>query len=331
MSFRPPFSRVGFMRKSRTALAFSTSLFILVACDFTDPDRSPGSPSVNEPETERFHEKSFSWETQASAIPALAKTAARVTHFETPEAFGEAIRNLDAALQIRAFSDSLWKPIDFACDELDLAIWNTYGTVHLADTVVFNEAILKSRCSDIGGTETSLGNASADPLGKSAATYPSTESEHRVYPYKMIGRSWDNFDLVVYKSTGGETQFKKHREKLFTTAWWDTDATRIGVRIYLMNCGVAGTQRTCYSVGTHSDWYKNDDYVSKRDFSAGVQVNFTPPSTVTLNPTKLRVSDAVYALHSADHAGIAFRATSSSGLTSATTVVGMPTPEYVTW
>ncbi len=320
--------------------AVALPLASLIACDFSDPsDPSSGSsaaPIAAGPDVDRFHEKSFSWDAPASASSnsALAKTAALQTRFESRESFGDAIRDLDAALQTRGFSDSLWKPVDFACDELDLALWNRYGTIRLGDSVVFNESILRSRCTDIGGPDTATAGftgESGGKLGKTAVTYPATESEHRVYPYKMIGRSWDNFDLVVYKSTGGETQFKKHREKAFVTAWWDTDATRIGIRIYLLNCGVAGAQRTCYGTGSHSDWYKDDDYVSKRDFSASLQINYTPPSTVTLNPTKLRVSDAVYSMHSADHAGIAFRAVSSSGLTSATVVTGMPATEYVTW
>jgi hypothetical protein len=329
-----------FVRTAHTPLVqkiTSTGLFVLFAltgCNFTES--GPVGTSQGTGGEDRFHEKSFSWDAP-EATPALAKTAARSTHFATPEALGEAIRNLDASLSSPAFTDSLWKPIDYACDELAIALWNAYGTVTLGDSVVLDETILKSRCTFVGG-EASLGATTAGSegnLAKQNATYPALENEHRVYPYKMIGRSWDNFDLVVYKSTGSETQFKKHREKLFKTAWWDTDATRLGVRAYLLNCGVSGSGtsavRTCVSAGFRTGSVRNDDYVGERDFSAGLQIAYTPPSTFTAAPARLKVSDAVLGMHSADHAGIAFRATSSSGLTNATVVVQTPSLEYVTW
>src|SRR5690606_2833838 len=139
----------------------------------------------------------------------------------------------------------------------------------------------------------------------------------------------------VYKSTGAETQFKKHRTRLMTTAWWDTEASRIGVRAYLLNCGTTGAgaqaRRTCTLGGLRTETGRNDDHVSQRDFSAGVNVTFSFPKTISLSPTKLKVSDAVRGMHSVDHAGIAFRAASSSGLTDGTLLVSVPAPEYVSW
>jgi hypothetical protein len=306
---------------STLALAAAT----LCACDTGTRGLEPAVEAAGE---DRFHEKSFSW-VEPEATPALAKTATRRTRFASTEALGEAIRALNDSLSRRAFSDSLWKPVDHACDELDLALWNVYGTVLLRDSVVFDEAILKTRCTEIRGDQ---------PLAKASAanaTYPASEADHRVYPYKMIGRAWDNFDLVVYKSTGAETQFKKHREKLFVTAWWDTDASRIGVRAYLLNCGVNGTGttgvRTCVSGGLRTASASNEDYVSQRDFSAGLGVTYTFPGTVTAAPTTLKVSDAVIGMHSVNHAGLAFRASTSSGLTSATVLTAVPPLEYVTW
>lgn len=318
-----PVSACG-LRPTGAAVAFAMTA-LLCACDLGTHDSETALSSAGE---DRFHEKSFSW-TERDATPALEKTAARRTRFTNPEALGEAIRALDDSLHHRTFSDSLWKPVDHACDELDLALWNIYGTVMLGDSVVFNEAILKERCTEISSDHTFA------KAGAAKATYPASESEHRLYPYKMIGRSWDNFNLVVYKSTGSETQFKKHREKLFVTAWWDTDATRIGVRTYLLNCGAGvtggGATRTCISGGLRTTSSRNEDYVAQRDFSAGLAVTYTFPGTVNASPATLKVSDAVIGMHSVDHAGLAFRASTSSGLTHATTLTAMPPLEYVTW
>lgn len=293
---------------------------ILSGCNVHEaPGVDAPTPGVVE---DRHHEKSFSW-SDPSVPPGLARISARATRFETMEALGEALATLNDSLVSKAFTDSLWKPLDHACDELLLALWNVYGTVSLRDSVVLDEPTLRAGCTRL---EENI------PLSKPglAHAHPDSESEHRVHPYKMIGRSWDNYDLVVYKSTGAETQFKKYRTKLFTTAWWDTDASRLGVRAYFLNCGVSGTTRTCHFAGTRTGSVTDGDYVAQRDFSAGLSIIYTPSTGVTA-PTRLKVSDAVFGMHSADHAGIAFRATSSSGLTAATVVAGMPIPAYVTW
>lgn len=304
--------------------------FAFTGCNFNGS--GPIDVSLASDDEDRYHEKSFSWH-NPSATPALVKTAARTTRFATPEALGEALRTLDDSLRDPAFRDSLWKPIDYACDELALALWNVYGTVSLGDSIVLDEALLKSRCTYIGG-EGVPGGEALGKAGVSNAVHPAQETEHRVYPYKMIGRSWDNFDLVVYKSTGAETQFKKHRTKLFTTAWWDTDAALLGVRAYLLNCGVVGTgtsvRRACYFAGLRTASARYSGYVVQRDYSAGLQV-ISNHSQANGSSKYLKVSDAVIGLHSADHAGIRFRASSSSGLTDATVLASMPPLEYVTW
>lgn len=325
------------VRRSAATLAAVTAVAGFAACQVA-PAGSPDEVAVED----RFHEKSFSWD-DPGATPALMKTAARITRFSGREELATALRGVDAALRESAFGDSLWKPLDHACDGLTLGLWNMYGTILLGDSVVLDEAILKSRCRDLRVGETdegseSGGSARDEAFGKPAAlsaVHPDEEISDRVYPYKMIGRSWNNYDLVVYKSTGAETQFKKHRTKLLTTAWWDTEASRIGVRAYLLNCGTTGTgtqtRRTCTLGGLRTATARDDDFVSHRDFSAGMNVTFTFPKTISLTPTKLSVSDAVLAMHSVDHAGIAFRAASSSGLTDGTLLVSVPPREYVTW
>lgn len=160
--------------------------------------------------------------------------------------------------------------MDYACDELLLALWNEYGTMVVDGNVVLDEAILKSTCKRISE------NSEKEILlaGRSAAgSNPPSEAIDRKYPYKMIGNSWKNFNIGVYKSTGGETQFKKERTRYWVTGWYDTDATRIGVRIYLFDCKDGNQGRACVLNRSTSDWYANDDYVSKRDFAVGASVS----------------------------------------------------------
>lgn len=310
----------------RLLLPFGLAAF--TACNSPTSDPAPAAVE------DRFHEKSFSWDAP-TRDPALAKVTARKTRFENDEKFRQAIATLEADLGIPGVSDSLWKPIDYACDELALALWNAHGAVYVRDSLVLDEAILKAGCRYIG--DDSL-KAATGILTKSAAVYPTAVETDRQYPYKMIGESWDDFNIGVYKSTGGETQFKKHREKFGFTGWYDTDASKIGVRIYVLDCSV-NAPRICYRKYSQSDWYANDDYVSKRDATAGFFVKMTRPSPEnnwTPSPTGIglmdfRAADAVISMHSANHAGMQFRAVSSSGLTSTTEFAGPLFYDYVTW
>ena len=283
---------------------------------------------------DRFHEKSFSWDA-TTRDPGLAKVSGLSTRFENEEQLQAAIVALEENLRVPGYSGNLWKPIDYACDELALALWNAHGTVSLRDSVVLDESILKRGCSYIGDDSLKAANGL---MTKSAAVYPSAVETDRQYPYKMIGESWDDFNIGVYKSTGGETQFKKDRERFGIKGWYDTDASRIGVRIYVLNCSVSGP-RICYRQYSQSDWYSNDDYVSKRDPAIGLKVKMTrptPENNWTPSPKgadlmDFRSADAVISMHSVNHAGLQFRAVSSSGLTAATEVAGPLFYDYVTW
>jgi hypothetical protein len=302
------------MKTRKRFLTFSglfgiLALFALTACDSQQPQEA-GSTETDD---DRYHEKSFSWE-NISANEVLSKTAARQTRFQTAEELGRAVVALEAELRRSKASDSLWKPVDYACDELVLAIWNRYGTVRLKDSVVLDEESLKAGCRYIGENTAMKDKA---PAGKSAAIFPTAVVTDRQYPYKMIGESWDDFNAIVYKSTGAGTQFKKERKIWGVTGWYDLDANRIGVRIYLIDCPVMWPQR-CTVGKSQSDWYKDDDYVSKRDFAAGINVD-------------LHVSDAVIGMHSVDHGGLQFRAISSSGLSTASEILSPPPYAYVTW
>ena len=301
------------------SLAALVPAAVLFACNSEGP-----APAAAPPEEDIHHERSFAWDSPAQP-PALARIAARETHFNDAEEFARVLTDLDVALERREVSDSLWKPLDHAFDELDLALWNTYGTVHVAGKLVLDEATLRARCTPMAEGD------GADALGKAASAYGPLEATHRVYPYKMIGRSWDNYDLVVYKSTGAETQFKKHRSKMWVTAWWDTDASRIGVRAYLFDCGISNSTRTCRHSSARTTTARNDDYVAARDFSAGMKVTYTFPGTFSASPTTLNAADAAVGMHAVDHAGIAFRAQSSSGLYDPVTVVNLPGLSHVTW
>ena len=289
-------------------LAFGgLALFALTACD-----SQPQSLDSRNEDEDHYHEKSFSWNETARS-GSLAKTAALQTRFNTVEELGQAAHALYDELKVSGASDSLWKPIDYACDALALALWNKYGTIRVRDSLVLDEASLKAGCRYIG--EDGARAAEANALGKTA--WAPNEGIDRQYPYKMIGTSWDDFNAVVYKSTGGETQFKKERKKFGITGWYDTDATRIGVRIYLIDCPTDGP-RNCWIRTSPSNSNSNDDYASERDFAVGVNAD-------------LHVSDAVISMHSVDHAGRQFRATSSSGLSSVTQILNPATYSYVTW
>lgn|GEM_PF-3118099 len=322
------------MKRVRIAGVGITGLLLLTltACNNTDNLTT----SAVDSDEERFHEKSFSW---AEASGPLAKSSAvkalagKTTTFASGEELKAAVEALVAQLDDKDFTDSLWKPVDYACDELDLALWNTYGTIRVADSVVFDENIMRGRCrnsEEIGMIDSSA-FSSVDALGKSSKWKWWNESEvvDRQFPYKMIGRSWDNFDLWAYKSTGGETQFEKRRSRFGITSWWDTDASRIGVRIYLYDCGNVGLQKICYFRTHWNSWYKNDDYVSKRDFAVG-EIKWNSNNYPVIRPAKLAGSDAVLSMHSVDHNGLQFRAYSTSGLTNAV-ADDLIFPEYVTW
>src|SRR5690606_27723189 len=125
---------------------------------------------------------------------ALARITARETGFADAEGFVAAVQALTSRLEDRDFTDSLWKPLDHACDELDLALWNAYGTIRVGDSTVFDENILRSRCTPIGGEadeasveDDASGAEAGGVLGKPASNWKwwtEHETEHRVYPYK---------------------------------------------------------------------------------------------------------------------------------------------------
>lgn len=315
-----------------TGLSVALGLLVLTAC--TTDERHPTTSSVD-PDEGRYHEKSFSW-TEASGPlakgSALTAITSKETRFSSAEEMVAAVQAIEAHLKDKEFTDSLWKPVDYACDELDLAVWNMYGKVTVGDSLVFDEEILRSRCrlsEEIAAQYTAP--IDSQPLAKSTGWKWWSESEvtDRQYPYKMIGRSWSGFDLWAYQSTGGETQFEKRRSRFGITAWYDTDASRIGVRIYLFDCGTEYSQRVCYFGKSSNSWYKDDDYVSKRDFSVG-QIIVNSNKFPIVRPAKLRGSDGVLSMHSANHAGLQFRAYSSSGLNNAY-IADLILPEYVTW
>jgi hypothetical protein len=314
------------------------SFAFLMACT-TDPD---GRDDLED----RFHEKSFSWDSDTRAFAkgsaAAELSTLKTTFYDTGE-LARAVQGLEEKLADPAYTESLWKPLDYSCDELELALWNAYGTIYLNDSLVFNEATLKSRCRKSEEISTSRPD-SVPYLAKRTdwRWWPEGQASDRQYPYKMIGRSWHDFNILVYKSTGGETQFEKHRSRYGITSWYDTDATRIGVRVYLIDC-TSTNPRQCVVHHSQSSWYKNDDYVSEREAVAGAKVrayiptadnNWTPDiKAVDYNYIRnFKIAAASYSLHSVDHAGLQFRATSSSGIGDAPVAPGkIASFDYVTW
>jgi hypothetical protein len=298
---------------------------LLAACDLS-PNLSGSEPGERRESAgpDRFHLKTFSWDPASPLAKSGYEGHARSTRFESIEALGKAFEAMQRELRAAGASDSLWKPLNHSCPEFELALWNRYGEIRVRDSLFLDEALLRARCLPL-----SVPEEGGEALGKSAA-YASGEAQHRVYPYKMIGRVWSDRDLILLRSSGAETQFKKEREYFGVMGWWDTDAARIGVRIYLLDCG--GNPKVCYSGGEKSNWHRNASSAWQTDFSdwgeTRVQTTGLPPGIKRLN---LKVSEAAIALHSADHAGIRFRAVSTSGILASTPLLAMPATEYVTW
>jgi hypothetical protein len=314
----------------RIPFAAAAGLAGLIGCNSPD---SPVTSTSDDPDEGRYHEKSFSWSESSGGLPkasALAGIAGKQTTFASQDELVEAVKALDEKLKDHDFTDSLWKPVDYACDELDLAVWNEYGTVRLGDSVVFDEGILKSRCRLSEGIEEASATENAS-LGKiNAGTIGGREAAERLYPYKMIGRSWDDYNTLGFPNTGGETQFEKHRSRFGISAWYDTDATRIGVRIYLFDCGKVLAQQYCYYIRKKSDWFKNDDYVSRRVLS-GDKIEGHLYNQGEAIPAYLYQAAAIMAVHSADHAGMQFRAYTQSGFNADVISNDVIIPEFVTW
>lgn len=317
------------MRLHVSLFPIAAALTGLIGCNSQDARVTSASDDLDE---DRYHEKSFSWGESSGGLPkasALAGIAGKQTAFATQEELVAAVKALDEKLKDHAFTDSLWKPVDYACDELDLAVWNEYGTVRLGDSVVFDEGMLKSRCRLSEGIDQESETHDQTLEKKSISMRHHQEVVDRQYPYKMIGRVWDNYDLWAYKSSGGETQFEKRRSRFGVTAWYDTDATRIGVRVYLFDCGDRDGLRYCYHGDTKMSWYKNDDYVSYRDFAVG-KIVIHSDRLPEIHPAKLFGSDFALSMHSVDHAGLQFRAQSISN-PNVKAEFEFVDPEFVTW
>lgn len=215
----------------------------------------------------KYHENSFSFEGKDSSNVA-ARIASKKSTL-TREQLNAAVQKLSEKLKDRAYAKALARPLDYICDELLLATYNEYGSVYVGDSLLLDLDILKARCKYIG--------EKADVAARSAAVVMdwnlSSSAEDRQYPYKMIGSSWADWDVGVYKSTGGETYFKKYRRKYFTSAWYDLDADHIGVRIYLFDrIAIEGYKTYMVLERSTSDFYNGDYSVSKRDWAAGLTI-----------------------------------------------------------
>ncbi len=224
---------------------------------------------VPESDTDSYRSKVFSFEN----IPEgpLKKHSERSTHFETIENYSEKVADIYNKLQNDSYTKDIPHLLDYACNELLLAIYHELGNVSVRDSIVMSKTVLMDNCTPV---ENSGG------LAKSAATVnPPTEVSNRQYPYKMIGKSWRNWDIGVYRSTGGETFFHKKRSIWGTTKWWGLDAERIGVRSYFFSCPSSsyGTVlgNTCFHTYSNSDWDKYDDAVQTQHWAAGGVISFS--------------------------------------------------------
>lgn len=291
----------------------------LAACNHEAPVHP--ADETADPDAGRYHENSFLWTDAPGPLAkpsAVAELSEKATDFPDGDAFVAALEELERKLEEPGFARSLWKPLDHACDELDLALWNTYGTVRVDGTTVLDESILRSRCSYVGDD--------AEALAKPGFWWSEHEVTDRQYPYKMIGKSWQDFNLLYYKSTGGSTQFKKHREKLWVTAWWDTDASKIGVRSIFFICS-GKPVRTCGPVKEKITRKSNTDIAKSVESSLPALSTNAP----FILPASGEVHDAVMSFHSVNHAGKFFRARSHAAIDDNTILLSPISYEYIEW
>lgn len=233
----------------------------------------------------RYHEQSFLLAKDDD--PVVVAGRARKTELSV-ERFGQEVERVAKALTSKEFRAGLMQPLDFNCDLVQLALFSEHGTLSIAGQEVVGVDTLRKTCraaaSAEGATADAPGPRSQAQTPPSSGEWPGSEVDDRQYPYKMIGRSWHNFDIGVYKSTGAETQFQKRRKRGWwdVTAWWGLDADRIGVRTYYFDCPSVpddhALRRVCFGAPgrpSSSDWQKNDDYVGERDMaiSAGISFN----------------------------------------------------------
>jgi hypothetical protein len=243
---------------------------VFVGCD---GGSTAAVQSPSDPDASKYHENSFSFDSTVGGTVA-ARTLSSKTTF-TRKQLDSTVKVLATKLQQdRAWANSLSKPVDYVCDELLLALFNQYGNVWIGDSLVLSQDLLKKMCKYTG--ENAVKAAPRSAISAAGGWSLSSQADDRQYPYKMIGTSWANFDALVYKSTGGETDFQKYRRKYLTSAWWGLDADHIGVRIYLFNkVPVLNNPAIFILQRSTSDFYSGSSSVSKREFAVGITIGGT--------------------------------------------------------
>ena len=219
----------------------------------------------------------------ADADPVVSAQGARPATTLSTKQFEQELKRVSTSLKDKTFRSTVPRPSDFDCDAVALALFAKYGTLRVAGREVISPARLRQACRPRAAATTVANPAATTMAATAAAAWPATEVNDRQYPYKMIGRSWHNFDVGVYKSTGAETEFQKHRQRVWweDTRWWGLDADRIGIRTYYFDCphvpAYHALATTCFSAPgrpSSSDWQKNDDYIGERDLAVSAQVSF---------------------------------------------------------
>jgi hypothetical protein len=236
-----------------------------------------------DPDDGRYHEQAFRLGDDED--PVVIAGRAHRTELSQNELDKEMDR-LAAAITKKDFRNRLSLPLDYGCDLVQLALFQEHGTLRVAGIDVVGVDALRRSCRPLQSDEPTVEKPARrteaqdpPPVG----SWPASEVDDRQYPYKMIGRSWHNFDIGVYKSTGAETQFQKRRKRGWwdVTAWWGLDADRIGIRTYYFDCPSLPEghpmQRVCFGAPgrpSSSDWQAHDDYVGERDMAVGGGISF---------------------------------------------------------
>lgn len=264
------------MRHFRSARTLIALVPIVAGCAFEGADEF-------DPDEGRYHEQAF--QLGDDADPVVLAGRARSTDLEQAE-FGKEVERLATAITKKDFRSALKQPLDYRCDLIQLALLLEHGTLRVEGKEVVSIDSLRRTCrrvSDEAATLGAPGPQTQAQVAPPAGSWPAAEVDDRQYPYKMIGRSWHNFDVGVYKSTGAETQFQKYRKRGWwdVRAWWGLDADRVGIRTYYFDCPSVpaghALATVCFGHSTRpssSDWQANDDYVGERDMAIGAGVNF---------------------------------------------------------
>jgi hypothetical protein len=207
-------------------------------------------------------------------------------------------------------------------DRFELFTLAQLGETWLDDQLLLSGELLIEKTVDRETPGTDEVEADLGQTQQALASHPPADvQQNQGDVYKTRGQSFAE-NYLVYLQTGALTQFEKRRKRFWVTSWYDTDASRIGVRaIYFGNPSsyyFPEANGTSFAMAEGHDYNVNDDYVSDRRIGAGGTVTYDiGPGGDGFSPGlnfSVTNYEGVYGLHSVDHAGYQWRLVTSRGL-----------------